>query len=162
MDTYLTIMVTVLVATQVIRIAQNTIQLHRQNKLIKKEIAHLGDVTQEDFDNQRKAYKLAIDYFERSNLTQGQNGLNLIGNNEQPLGLPYASVSEIKTKEVKTRLFSNKTKTKEIKCGINYGWMSSNRLDWAMRQIAEYLQRERDELEELRQIDKFCGISKGV
>lgn len=61
MDTYLTIMVTVLVATQVIRIAQNTIQLHRQNKLIKKEIAHLGDVTQEDFDNQRKAYKLAID-----------------------------------------------------------------------------------------------------
>lgn len=32
MDTYLTIMVTVLVATQVIRIAQNTIQLHRQNK----------------------------------------------------------------------------------------------------------------------------------
>ena len=81
---------------------------------------------------------------------------------ETHFGLPYASVSEIKTKEVKTRLFSNKTKTKEIKCGINYGWMSSNRLDWAMRQIAEYLQRERDELEELRQIDKFCGISKGV
>ena len=77
MDTYLTIMVTVLVATQVIRIAQNTIQLHRQNKLIKKEIAHLGDVTQEDFDNQRKAYKLAIEYFERANITQGQNGLNL-------------------------------------------------------------------------------------
>ena len=57
---------------------------------------------------------------------------------------------------------AKKTKTKEIKCGINYGWMSSNRLDWAMRQIAEYLQRERDELEELRQIDKFCGLSKGA
>lgn len=68
MDTYLTIMVTVLVATQVIRIAQNTIQLHRQNKLIKKEIARLGDVTQEDFDNQRKAYKLAIEYFEKANI----------------------------------------------------------------------------------------------
>ena len=68
MDTYLTIMVTVLVATQVIRIAQNTIQLHRQNKLIKKEIAHLGDVTQEDFDNQRKAYKLAFEYFEKANI----------------------------------------------------------------------------------------------
>jgi len=68
MDTYLTIMVTVLVATQVICIAQNTIQLHRQNKLIKKEIAHLGDVTQEDFDNQRKAYKLAIEYFEKANI----------------------------------------------------------------------------------------------
>lgn len=45
MDTYLTIMVTVLVATQVIRIAQNTIQLHRQNKLIKKELLTLADVT---------------------------------------------------------------------------------------------------------------------
>ncbi len=42
MDTYLTIMVTVLVATQVIRIAQNTIQLHRQNKLIKKRDRSLG------------------------------------------------------------------------------------------------------------------------
>lgn len=52
-------------------------------KLIKKEIAHLGDVTQEDFDNQRKAYKLAIEYFERANITQGQNGLNLFGNTEK-------------------------------------------------------------------------------
>lgn len=76
-------------------------------------------------------------------------------------GLPYASVSEIKTKEVRVHPFSKKTKTKEVKCGINYGWMSFNRLDWAMRQIAEYLQREKDELEELRQIDKFCGLSKG-
>lgn len=35
-------------------------------------------------------------------------------------------------------------------------------LDWAMRQIAEHLQREKDELEELRQINKFCGLSKGA
>lgn len=48
-----------------------------------KEIAHLGDVIQEDFDNQRKAYKLAIEYFERANITQGQNGLNLFGNTEK-------------------------------------------------------------------------------
>ena len=84
MDIYLTIMVTILVITQVVRITQNTIQLHRQNILFKEQLSQLKDVTQEDFDNQRKAYKLAIDYFERSNLTQGQNGLNLIGNNEQP------------------------------------------------------------------------------
>lgn len=81
---------------------------------------------------------------------------------ETHFGLPYASVSEIKTKEVRAHLFFKKTKTKEIKCGINYGWMSSNRLDWAMRQIAEHLQREKDELEELRQINKFCGLSKGA
>lgn len=33
MNIYLTIMVTVLVLTQIVRIVQNTIQLHRQYKL---------------------------------------------------------------------------------------------------------------------------------
>lgn len=79
---------------------------------------------------------------------------------ETHFGLPYARVSEIKPKEARTHLFSNKIKMKEVKHEIDYGWMSSNRLDWAMRQIAEHLQREKDELEELRQIDKFCGLSK--
>lgn len=83
MDIYLTIMVTILVITQVVRITQNTIQLHRQNILFKEQLSQLKDVTQEDFDNQRKAYKLAIEYFERANITQGQNGLNLFGNTEK-------------------------------------------------------------------------------
>ena len=83
MDIYLTIMVTILVITQVGRITQNTIQLHRQNILFKEQLSQLKDVTQEDFDNQRKAYKLAIEYFERANITQGQNGLNLFGNAEK-------------------------------------------------------------------------------
>ena len=83
MDIYLTIMVTILVITQVVRITQNTIQLHRQNILFKEQLSQLKDVTQEDFDNQRKAYKLAIENFERANITQGQNGLNLFGNAEK-------------------------------------------------------------------------------
>ncbi len=83
MSIYLTIMVTILVITQVVRITQNTIQLHRQNILFKEQLSQLKDVTQEDFDNQRKAYKLAIEYFERANITQGQNGLNLFGNTEK-------------------------------------------------------------------------------
>ena len=83
MDIYLTIMVTILVITQVVRITQNTIQLHRQNILFKEQLSQLKDVTQEDFDNQRKAYKLAIEYFERAKITQGQNGLNLFGNAEK-------------------------------------------------------------------------------
>lgn len=83
MDIYLTIMVTILVITQVVRITQNTIQLHRQNILFKEQLSQLKDVTQEDFDNQRKAYKLAIEYFERANITQGQNGLNLFSNAEK-------------------------------------------------------------------------------
>lgn len=38
MDIYLTIMVTILVITQVVRITQNTIQLHRQNILFKEQL----------------------------------------------------------------------------------------------------------------------------
>lgn len=64
MNIYLTIMVTILVLTQIIRITQNTIQLHRQNKLIKAQLAQLNDVTQDDFDMQRKAYRLIVKYFE--------------------------------------------------------------------------------------------------
>lgn len=64
MNIYLTIMVTILVLTQIIRIAQNTIQLRRQNKLIKAQLAQLDDVTQDDFDMQRRAYRLIVEHFE--------------------------------------------------------------------------------------------------
>lgn len=47
-EKYLIVMTTVLVVTQIIRVTQNTIQLVRQNKMIKKEIVRLGDVTDED------------------------------------------------------------------------------------------------------------------
>ena len=46
-EKYLIVMTTVLVVTQIIRVTQNTIQLVRQNKMIKKEIVLLGDVTDE-------------------------------------------------------------------------------------------------------------------
>lgn len=64
MNIYLTIMVKVLVLTQIIRITQNAIQLRRQNKLFKAQVAQLDDVTQDDFDMQRKAYKLIVEHFE--------------------------------------------------------------------------------------------------
>lgn len=67
LEIYLTIMVTVLVATQIIRIVQNTLQLSRQNKLIRTQLAHLEDVTEDDFAMQRRAYRLAVEYFSRKN-----------------------------------------------------------------------------------------------
>lgn len=73
MDIYLTIMVTILVITQVVRITQNTIQLHRQNILFKEQLSQLKDVTQEDFDKQKKAYSLAIEYFESKLNKEGFN-----------------------------------------------------------------------------------------
>ena len=60
MTTYLTIITTVLVITQVIRITQNAITLHRQNEAIKRDLGWLKDhyVIQEDFENQRAVFSL--------------------------------------------------------------------------------------------------------
>ena len=60
MDKYLTVMVTVLVATQVIRITQNTISLIRQNKAIKRDLEWIKDrdITEHDFDCQREVFYL--------------------------------------------------------------------------------------------------------
>ena len=60
MNKYLTIMVTVLVATQVIRITQNAIQLFRPKKQIERNLDWFNerDVTKEDFDCQREVMYL--------------------------------------------------------------------------------------------------------
>lgn len=64
-EKYLIVMTTVLVATQIIRVTQNTIQLVRQNKMIKKEIDRLGDVTDEDMAMHREFYKLGCEYLSK-------------------------------------------------------------------------------------------------
>ena len=64
MNTYLAIITTALVVTQIIRLLQNAVQLHRQHVLFKKQLGQIEDVTQEDLDVQRKAYRLMVEYFE--------------------------------------------------------------------------------------------------
>lgn len=64
-EKYLIVMTTVLVATQIIRVTQNTIQLVRQNKMIKKETDRLGDVTDEDMVMHREFYKLGCEYLSK-------------------------------------------------------------------------------------------------
>ena len=60
MEVYLTIMVTVLVATQIIRITQNHISLIKQRKEIEKSIDWIkdNDISQKDFEIQRKVFYL--------------------------------------------------------------------------------------------------------
>lgn len=62
MNTYLTIITTVLVITQVIRITQNTISLITQNKLVKEQLREIGDVGEEDIKNRREVDRLALKY----------------------------------------------------------------------------------------------------
>ena len=66
MNTYLAIITTVLVITQIVRLIQNAVQLHRQNILFKEQLGHLADCnpTEQDFENQRKAYRLIVNYLE--------------------------------------------------------------------------------------------------
>lgn len=66
MNIYLTIITTVLVATQIVRITQNAITLHRQNKLFDKQCEEVRDIEimKEDFEMQRKAYKLIVERLE--------------------------------------------------------------------------------------------------
>ena len=67
MNTYLAIITTVLVVTQIIRLIQNAVQLHRQNVLFKKQLGQLANCepTEMDFETQRKSYRLMVEYLEQ-------------------------------------------------------------------------------------------------
>ena len=67
MNTYLAIITTVLVLTQIVRLIQNAIQLRRQNKAFTKDLAWIkdNDISQRDFDVQRDCFYLLRDYLER-------------------------------------------------------------------------------------------------
>lgn len=67
MNTYLTIITTVLVLTQIIRVAQNTIRLHQEKKVFEGQCAELRDmeIRKADFEIQRKAYRLIVEHFEK-------------------------------------------------------------------------------------------------
>lgn len=69
MDKYLVIITTVLVATQIIRITQNMISLHRGNVLYKKQLKEVADweLKKEDLDMQRKAYRLIVERLSEEN-----------------------------------------------------------------------------------------------
>lgn len=61
MNTYLAIITTVLVITQVIRVLQNTIQLHRQGKVVAKTLNGVSEITEEDLKMQKEAYRLIVE-----------------------------------------------------------------------------------------------------
>ena len=60
MEVYLTIMVTVLVAAQIIRVTQNHISLRRQNKALSKDLQWIkeNEISKKDFEVQRKVFYL--------------------------------------------------------------------------------------------------------
>lgn len=65
MDKYLVIITTALVITQIIRVVQNTMQLRRQTQMMKKQLDRLDDVTNEDLNVQKEAFRLIVDHLNR-------------------------------------------------------------------------------------------------
>lgn len=67
MNIYLAIITTVLVATQIVRVTQNAIQLHKQEKAIAKDLAWIkdNDISERDFEVQRDCYYLLRQYLEQ-------------------------------------------------------------------------------------------------
>lgn len=67
MDKYLVIVTTILVISQVIRITQNAINLHRQKIMFERDLKGLSDLelTKEDFRMQQRFYRLAVEKMER-------------------------------------------------------------------------------------------------
>ena len=69
MNNYLVIITTVLVITQVIRITQNAISLHRQNTLYDRQLKELKDLElkKDDFEMQKRAYRLIVERLSEQN-----------------------------------------------------------------------------------------------
>lgn len=63
MNTYLAIITTVLVITQIIRVSQNHIQLYRQKKHFDDDLSWIRDtdITKKDFEVQREVYRLLLE-----------------------------------------------------------------------------------------------------
>lgn len=71
MNTYLAIMVTVLVATQIVRVTQNHIQLYRQWKELDKTLGWIkdNDISEVDFQTQREVFQMLHKW-----LSEGEGG----------------------------------------------------------------------------------------
>jgi len=62
METVLFWMVLILLVTQIVRVIQNAVQLRRQNKVINKQLEGITDITNEDIERQREAYRLIVKF----------------------------------------------------------------------------------------------------
>ena len=74
--------------------------------------------------------------------------------------LPWVSVSEVVQKEKTVGIFLKKKKIVDEEIGIGSGWTESNRLQWALCRIDEYLKQEAEKNAEFEQIQDFCKKNK--
>ena len=79
---------------------------------------------------------------------------------EEPFGsvtLNYVCVSEIISTEAKSFWLFRKNKTHEYKHEIGRRWGASNRVEWAMNEIANYLLIEKELVKDRQDVEDFCN-----
>ncbi len=62
MNIYIAIIGTFLAVCEIIRVIQNYINLRHQNKVFESECGHLSDITEQDLQTQREAYRLIVQH----------------------------------------------------------------------------------------------------
>ena len=62
---YLAITITILIATQVVRVVQNAKNLRYQNQIIERQLQGIEDVTNEDLQRQKRVFQMAEEYLNR-------------------------------------------------------------------------------------------------
>lgn len=79
---------------------------------------------------------------------------------EEPWGsaiLHYVCVSEIIPTEAKSFWFFRKNKTHEYKHEIDKRWGATNRVEWAMNEIGNYLRLEQERMKDRQDVEDFCN-----
>ena len=79
---------------------------------------------------------------------------------EDFFGLPYVGVSEIVKKGKTFGVIFKKKRVVDEEIRIECGWTESNRLQWALCRIDEYLKQEAEKNAEFEQIQDFCKETK--
>ena len=62
MNIYIAIIGIFLAICEIVRIIQNHINLKHQNKVFENECGHLSDITEQDLQTQREAYRLIVQH----------------------------------------------------------------------------------------------------
>lgn len=60
---YISIILSLILVTQIIRVTQNGINLYRNSKIVDREVERLGGVSNEDLETQKEAYRLIVRHF---------------------------------------------------------------------------------------------------
>ena len=61
-----------------------------------------------------------------------------------------------------TKRWWGTTKPREVKREIDKGWGANNRVEWAMKRIAEHLNYEKAVIDDRQRVEDFCNSPTSI